>query len=188
MISMETFKTAQQDRGFALLLTLVVISIVLAIGLSMLHITIKQLSLSNVSRDSEIALHAARSGIECMQYYRYDSITLADMLDGGSAPNILCGGSSSISSGTDHSGTTYNYYYTYQIGTNLCVETSIYLLDATGVSSGSPDLTRSTNEGLSTLSCSPGNMCTTIFSRGFNRACTDRDSFLTVQRELTLQF
>lgn len=186
------------NSGFALLLTLVVISVVLAIGLSMLHITMKQLTLSNVSRDSEISLHAARSGIECMQYHRSDPTTLADMLNGGSAPALTCGGSNYMtiadggdyrrSPGTNHSGNTYNYYYTYQIGSDLCVETSIYLLDARGLAIGSSDITRNTDEGLDQLTCSAGVLCTTIFSRGFNRSCNERDSFLTVQRELTIQF
>lgn len=196
---MELVKNYKQ-QGFALLLTLVVTSVVLAIGLSMLHVTMKQLSLSNISRDSEIAIHAARSGIECMQYHRSTGSVLTDLLNGGEAPALECGGSSYLnisennendyrkSPGTSHSGNTYNYYYTYQIGSSLCVETSMYLLDARNLPQGSPNLTRSTEEGLTSLTCPAGALCTTIFSRGFNRACSERDSFLTVQRELTLQF
>ncbi len=55
---------AKVSAGFALLLTMIVVAVTLAVGLSLLNITLKQFTLSSTSRDSEIAFHAADSGLE----------------------------------------------------------------------------------------------------------------------------
>lgn len=180
------------ENGFALLLTLIVISVVLAIGLSMMHITMKQLSLSNIARDSEVAIHAARTGIECMQYHRGLAGMLDNLLgrDGSTAaPLLQCAGTSPL---TRESYTpapdVYNYKYSYNVGSSMCVETSMYLLDASARSATMNINITSRNEGLTSLRCTAGAVCTTIFSRGFNRSCNNLNSFLTVQRELTIRF
>ncbi|MCA9365959.1 hypothetical protein KC722_00045 [Candidatus Kaiserbacteria bacterium] len=184
---MMTSRNLTQD-GFALLLTLIVISVVLAVGLSLLHITMKQLTLSNVARDSEIAIHAARSGIECMQYQRQQPGNLSLLLDGGTPLGLKCFNRSATESEAYRDGNLYNYRYTYNLGADMCVETSLYLIDAQSETSDVTKDISTRNEGLLELTCTEGAVCTTIFSRGYNRRCDDRDSFLTVQRELTIQF
>ena len=184
------------QNGFVLLLTLVVVSIILAIGLSMLNITMKQLTLSNLARESEIALHAASSGIECMQFHRVDPRTRQILLNEDSDPDtteplLSCAGTTPINSSTNHdlnlttNGLLYNYLYDYDVDGDKCVETSMYLIDLRNETS---DVTRTVNEGLDEISCDGGSVCTTIFSRGFNRACADIDGPFTVQRELTIEF
>lgn len=178
------------QSGFALLLTLVVVSVVLAIGLSLLNITLKQFTLSSTARDSEIAFHAANTGLECMQFHRKVPSTRTDLLNGGSAPTLQCAGVNPTSKTTNHvtyssSRYVYNYQYKHTVG-NTCIETSMYLLDMSNSSSGLSNY--AVNEGLETLSCSAGLVCTTIFSRGYNRSCNDLNSIRVVQRELTIQF
>lgn len=181
-------KRTPHQNGFALLLTLIVVSVVLAIGLSLLNITLKQFTLSSTARDSEIAFHAANSGLECMQYYRG---TAADSYLAGGSVTATCGGISdapSRSSASAGGGTVRHFEYSFDgFGTDdQCVETSMYLLDMR--SSGTGVTNYSVNEGLEYLSCAAGVVCTTIFSRGYNRACDSLDSIRTVQRELTIQF
>lgn len=179
------------EQGFALLLTLIVVSVVLAIGLSLLSITLKQFTLSSTARDSEMAIHAANSGLECMQYHRGRPATRTDLLNGGAGPSLSCAGSSPIYSATDHyinagaNEYVYNYIYRYNLDATTCVETSMYLIDART----SPDeVTYEADEGLETLTCTNGVVCTTIFSRGFNRSCSSINSIRVVQRELTIQY
>lgn len=184
-------KLSSQQRGFALLLTIIVVSIVLAIGLSLLNITVKQFTLSATARDSEEAFHTANSGVECMQYHRSVDSTYADLVNGGSAPSLPCGGYSQVYSNADHdtlSGNRYiyNYIYQYDLNGNACIETSMYLLDTRSSASAINNYT--VNEGLETLSCGAGVVCTAIFSRGFNRGCSQLDSIRTVQREITIEF
>lgn len=194
---MNNKKINRQTDGFVLLLTLVIVSIVLAIGLSLLHITLKQLTLSNLARESEIALHAANTGIECIQYHRSIPYTRQLLLnednqpDDTSAPLLECADNNPILSATNHDfdlandELIYNYQYTHNVDSDKCVETSLYLLDA---SEGSNDVTHQALEGLDTIECEAGSICTVIFSRGFNRSCEDTDGLFTVQRELTIQY
>jgi hypothetical protein len=188
-------ETKTRERGLALLITLILVSVVLAIGLSLLNITLKQFTLSSTARDSEIAFHAANTGLECMQFYRaddaYKTILLNDDGDPDtSAPSLACAGASPSSSGTSHylnpadGQYVYNYTYQYTID-NTCVETSMYLMD---MRESDDELTRTVNEGLDTISCDAGVVCTTIFSRGYNRPCGNLSSIRIVQRELTIQF
>ena len=176
----------KQPSGFALLLTLVVISVILAVGLSLLHITLKQLTLSSVARESEIALHTANSGIECMRWHR--KRIASDFEDGGAAPVLWCvnaqeGGSTNHS--TQGRREIRNYRYRFETPGEKCLDTSLYILDATTATN---DINHNAQEGLDNISCQAGGMCTVIFSRGHNRPCDSLDSIFTVQRELTIQY
>lgn len=187
----------KNSEGFVLLLTLVVVSIVLAIGLSMLQITMKQLTLSNIARESEIAFHAASTGIECMQYYRGLPSTREVLLNededtsDASPPILPCGDLVALTSEANHDIDVgndeyiYNYQYRYQLPSGQCLETSMYLVDGRDASS---DITTTVSEGLEEISCETGSVCTTIFSRGYNRGCGDIGSIFTVQRELTIEY
>ncbi|MEX0917627.1 MAG: pilus assembly PilX N-terminal domain-containing protein [Candidatus Paceibacterota bacterium] len=191
---METeHRTAQE--GFALLITLIIVSVLLAVGLSLLNITLKQFTLSSTARESELAFHVANAGLECMQYHRTVPATRTILLneDGNpsaDAPTLSCTGRYQIYAASNHqnlsdSRVAYNYIYRYDIDGEQCIEASMHLLDARESGSG---ITRTVNEGFETISCPAGVLCTTIFSRGFNRGCSDLSSLRTVQREITIEF
>ena len=57
------------NKGYALILSIVVSSVVLSIGLSLLNIVQKELILSATGRDSQFAFYAADSGVECALYW-----------------------------------------------------------------------------------------------------------------------
>lgn len=60
--------TPQKEKGFALLFTVLVVSILLAISLSISNITLRELVLSSTTRDSHIAFYAADTAYECALY------------------------------------------------------------------------------------------------------------------------
>ena len=58
-----------RDRGFTVLFAVIVSTLVLALGLGIVAITMKEIKLSGAGRDSELAFYAADSGLECAEYF-----------------------------------------------------------------------------------------------------------------------
>ncbi len=66
------FGVSAQRRGFTLFYSVLVSSLLLAIGMAIFNITFKELVLSSGSRESTNAFYAADSGIECAFYWDLD--------------------------------------------------------------------------------------------------------------------
>ena len=64
-----TIQKVSQRRGFALMIAALVASIVLALGASIYDVSIKQLTLSSLSRESQFAFYAADTAAECALYW-----------------------------------------------------------------------------------------------------------------------
>ena len=184
------------NQGFALLLTLVVISVVLAIGLSLLNITVKQFTLSATTRDSELAFHAANTGAECMQ-----EAALSIDVVGVGAPNPLaveCAGvARSITRDTPSPrvfqysavGATNGISWSADSRTannTVCTEVDFFILDASSFNT-TFDF-RANGYGIDAQTCDDGRVCSYIFARGYNRPCDQLTGLRVVQRELTLSF
>lgn len=183
----------KQHTGFALLLTLIVVSIVLAVGLSLLDITIKQLSLSGTGRDSEAAFHAASAGLECAQYWRGQADS--EFRGGtGNAPLLdpcLPNQDPADGSGAYDEPTAdvhhFEYEFTWGAENDRCTEIEVYVYDASSVSADltydipNYDLPGSTDP--ETCVYTAGTVCTIAFSRGYNRACSNISSIGVIQRE-----
>ena len=58
-----------KQKGFAMLFAVLVSSVLLAVGLSIFNLTVKELSLSASGRESQFAFFAADSGAECALYW-----------------------------------------------------------------------------------------------------------------------
>lgn len=58
-----------RSGGFTLLLSVLIASLLLSIGLSIFNIALKELILSSSGRDSQFAFYAADSGTECALYW-----------------------------------------------------------------------------------------------------------------------
>ena len=204
------------SRGFALLLTILVLSVVLGISLTMLSLSIKQVQLTVDTRDSEIAFHAASAGLECMRYWRRNSATVSDFELANSGISINCFNTGSTApnsylnlvtgtlpsgaslSGGSGSAARYNYRLSWGSGNQArCSEMSMIVmnvnLDAddemllTGVSLLIPGYTGLADE----KTCDPGGFCTIVSSRGYSRACpTGGNPFPigTVQRDILVEF
>lgn len=79
----------KKQKGFALLYTVVIISLILTIAISISNTTYKQGILSSLAKDSQIAFYQADAGVECGLYY---DIVLLEF-DAGARPDVLdCGG------------------------------------------------------------------------------------------------
>jgi hypothetical protein len=65
-------KEAQKPKGFTLLFSILVSTLVLAVGASVVSIALRQLVISGTGRDSQYAFYAANTGVECALYW--DSI------------------------------------------------------------------------------------------------------------------
>jgi len=183
-----------QNRGFALLLALIISSVVLAIGVSILQISVNQLNLSTTARESEFAFQAAHAGIDCSWYWRVHEADLFTSL-GGQLPSVVCFGETSIASpaketlysGSD--GHINHFMYTFEWGDPLrCTASDIYVMNAEN-----DDLTLNfDNTGVGedgVKECNEGDVCTVIVSRGYNRGCDDLSgNIFTVQREIVAEF
>ncbi len=195
-------KKPKQESGFALLMTLIVVSVVLSVGMSMLELSIKQVRLSTNAKDSELAFHSANAGVECARYWRrYASSTME--IGGSISP--ACFGSSAnpnsvvdiTSSNTTLDGNAYKYSYsfTWGAGPSSCtqIDTIVALADIGGAGMdihglqallpGYPDS--------AVKNCEAGARCTIVSVRGYNKACNivaGSDNFGIVQREVLLEY
>lgn len=191
-------KPRSRKEGFALLITLVVVSVVLAIGLSLLFVTTRQYLLAVTANESEKAFQSAQIGLECLRYHRAQPATLAKFLRDDTSdptPALECAGV--VSQVVDSSGDPeiidggnywlYNYRYSFEFNGDQCAEPSIYVADFRDY--GGPEINLAiSGEGLETIRCTAGNICTAIFARGFNRPCDDLDAIYSIQREVTIQY
>jgi len=169
-----------KKSGFALLVSLIVVSAVLSVGLVILDLTIKQVALAVTTKESEIAFHAANAGMECARYWRRQLGT--DIEAGANIElSLSCFGSSVNSySSTDNWITgavshTYRYDFTWGPANDRCTRVDMISL----VPSGVLDITitspvmRSLLPGYpdQDLVCAAGSQCTVISLRGYNRGC-----------------
>jgi hypothetical protein len=79
-------------KGFAMLFTVLIMSLILTIAVGISNITFKQTILSGLAKDSQIAFYQADRGIECGMYY---DITVNAFPKGTVTPQnqITCGNS-----------------------------------------------------------------------------------------------
>lgn len=182
--------------GFALLITLVVVSVILAIGLSLLFVTTRQYLLAVTANESEKAFQAAQIGLECMRYHRAQTATRAQFLreSGDPVAPLVCAGVGpntppGVTATTlyNNSGRLlYNYRYEYTIDSAQCVQPSLYVADLRGATT---NLSYNvTGEGLGVIECTAGTICTVVFARGYNRPCDQLNSIFTIQREITIEY
>lgn len=122
MIPPRTSRRAQ--RGFTLLLAAIVSSIVLILGSAIYQIAMKQLELSALGRDSQLAFYAADTGAECALYWdvRFDYFATsapATVI----APDPRCSGQTLSVTGRS---ATYPYtaVFTYEPG-GLCTDVAV---------------------------------------------------------------
>lgn len=60
---------ANKQKGFTLLLSLLVISIILSVGFGVFDIMTKELKISGIGRESQIAFYATDAGVECAYFW-----------------------------------------------------------------------------------------------------------------------
>lgn len=60
---------SKTNRGFALVFTVLIVSLILALTMTIADISYRQSVLSNLARDSQAAFYQADAGLECGLYY-----------------------------------------------------------------------------------------------------------------------
>src|SRR3989344_4377062 len=83
--------------GFTILLSVLVVSIVLSAGLGIFGVMTRELKLSGIGRESQLAFYAADAGIECFFYWEIKHPGLADSAFGyynSNPPTVSCAGNS----------------------------------------------------------------------------------------------
>lgn len=194
----------KKQGGFALLISLIVVGVVISVGLTVLELSITQVRLSDNAKQSELAFHAANAGVECGRFWRRTASTT--MLAGGSLSNVECFDEVNptvtqvpLGSGSDdgeiEDGTAYRYDYSFSWGAQpRCTEITTIIIQADPAQSGA------TLHGVATAvpgfpvaasadaECGVGEQCTIMAVRGYNQSCGNIGNFGTTQREVLLQF
>lgn len=199
------FQPQTQSAGFAMLLAIIVVGVVLTVGLSILDLSIKQVRLSTNSKQSEEAFHAANAGMECARYVRRVN---ADDMEAGQDIVPACFGVTAPTESPDvvpDSGPdpktvgdveAFQYDYEFEWGDtgSRCtrVSTVVIVADAAGSGGMVTDM-RLLLQGYPTsapddVTCDAGSRCSLISVQGFNRPCSNTTGFGVVQREVLLQF
>lgn len=154
------------QAGFTLLLAALVSSIVLALGAAIYQLAVKELILSSLGRDSQLAFYAADTGAECALYWdiRYDYFATSAPATVVS-PNPRCAGESFTTTGRSSS---YPYTMSFQI------EPAGYCTDIT--------VTKEIDGGT-------GNLTTIIHADGYSASCTNyTTSARSLQRSVELHY
>lgn len=198
------FLKQNKNKGFALLLSIIIASVVLAIGVSILKISVSQLQLSSTGRESEISFQASQSISECFIHARYsrqnEYVARPGSVNPGgklNAPPLNCMGSAAseayaevVENESDLHIVKYHYVYQWGDDPEICSAGDMYVMvpvegdqvfTFTGTSVG--------EDGDGEKSCEQGAVCTMLITQGYNRPCNQlQSSIFTVQRELTTEF
>jgi Tfp pilus assembly protein PilX len=194
-------KSLNKQAGFALLMSLIVIGVLITIGLTVLELTISQVRLSTNARASEVAFNAANAGLECARLMRRN---FSDEMETGAAITPSCFGgtlssntNSEVTSGVTGDGEVFRYDYAFTWGeaSDRCTAVRTLVASSTSGLSGTVT-TAAVVRGIiagypltaGDWNCAAGERCTLMSVQGYNEPCATRDSFGTVQREVLLQF
>ncbi len=180
--------------GFALLMSLIVVSVVISVGLTLVDLTIKQLRLSSVSRDSEAAFHAANAGVECARYLRVAS---SNAFETAGNVTVNCFGTANQSVSPTSLGTAmskYEFDVSWTVGSSQrCSTLTVITMSPSVLSSGvtlNNVPTHIPGYPFQTKSCPAGGRCTIISAQGYNQLCStalSTGAYGVIQREVLLE-
>jgi Tfp pilus assembly protein PilX len=162
------------SRGFTLILASLIASIVLALGVSIFEIALKQVNLSSIGRESQFAFYSADTGAECALYWDLRSDihpnTFATSSPPNSAANVIC---SQITAAITTSATNNSVTSVFQFEPDgKCAQVSVKKCSSNGV-------------------CDTNNpeVRTIVHSDGFNTSCTALStSPRALQRSVELRY
>ena len=206
-----TSKQKPNNQGFALLISLIVVGVVISVGLSILDLSITQVRLSDNAKQSELAFQAASAGVECGRYWR--RVESERMLNGvilraPSEDQVSCFGvdlyddpdnGTMVIRTLDGAGETsgdgvahfYQYSFDWSGSESRCSNITTIVMDAdVGPSNLTVNNMQNYIAGFPTQTgaCPGGSQCTILSVKGYNKGCADIDSFGTTEREVLIQF
>ena len=98
-----------------MLFSVLISSLLVAIGLSIFSLTLKELTISTSARESQVAFYAANSGMDCAIYWNFQNAFINDTV-----PSVQCGESFGSASA---SGDVYKFKFDITSDPNgPCVE------------------------------------------------------------------
>ena len=154
-------KTSKQ-KGFTLLLSLLVISIILSVSFGVFDVMTKELKLSGIGRESQISFYAADAGIECAYFWdiKHPDFT-ESVFEKTAGVNISCGGGEGIKTLYDEG----IHSFSFDMGksndkTQKCAEVSVTKVIGKEYTCDSDKTCKDTT--------------TTIKSRGYNYSCESK--------------
>lgn len=194
-----------KQGGFALLITLMVVSVVVAVTLAVVELSMKQLELSVNSVDSELAFQAANAGLECARYWRRDQSTEFEVgddvtFDCFDANDTVSPSPFSITQTGD--GDVYLYKAELSWGVapyERCSQMDIISMVVPATST-SPGVVIGSGTGANSLkkvlagyptdskTCEPGGQCTIASVVGYSSSCASKNEPGTQRREILLEF
>lgn len=181
-------KHHSSERGIALLITLLIMTVLLGVSASMLNITLKQFQFASIGLASEMAFQAANAGMECALMHDYEgyppTLSSPGKFDIGQASaNIVCMTVSNTPAVSNTGAYDVRRDYEFTWGNpSVCSRVSIYkFFDPVN----SVDMTSALRR---TGSCAAGVSCTVIQARGYNVACVSISTPRTIERELTQRY
>jgi hypothetical protein len=181
-------KHSINERGIALLMTLLIMSVLLTVSASLLNITLKQYQFSSIGLASEMSFQAANAGLECMLYHDYVNYPPTPgnpgKFDiGQNKPAIACmGANDSIGgAGAIASGVAQNFRFNWG-SPAICSDVTIYKFFDNVTP---PDMSTALRRP---GTCAIGVTCTVIQSRGYNTACASIATPRVIEREITQRY
>jgi Tfp pilus assembly protein PilX len=81
---------SSNKKAFTVLFAVIVSSLILALGLGIVAITMKEVKLSGAGRDSQVAFYAADSGLECAEYFDITQSAFATSTSDEPVNPIVC--------------------------------------------------------------------------------------------------
>ncbi len=188
-----------QPGGFALLITLVTLTVVVSVTLAIVELSMKQLALSVSSTDSELAFQAANAGMECARFVRNDA-DFHDEFEAGLEVQFDCMADSQSRAPEDLTPSAGNgivrVYSEIEFNWGEGVQarcSKIDMLTMIADDTGNDleyDLVRDYIPGYptATKTCTLGGRCTIVSVTGYSAACAEKNVEGTLKRELLLEF
>ena len=193
----------KQQSGFALLITILVLSVIVAVTLAIVELSLKQLKLSVDSTDSEIAFHAANAGLECARYTRRFK---SDDFESGVPVTIDCFKTPPVNvtkqsslgfmvTGVPDNGSVTRYKHDIDWGTGFgqrCTSIDIISIVADNeITIGGP-LSQSLKSRIAgyeadTKICTAGERCTIMSVIGYSSVCSATSNLGVLKREILLE-
>lgn len=191
----------EKQAGFALLISLVVVGVVISVGLSILDLSIKQVRLSSNAKESELAFHAANAGMECARYWRREE---SDRIENGQTISPTCFGAAPVTNtvnpvpGANITGDGDVFQYEYEFTWGGGAEQRCTSINMVVASTSALGVGVTTTNMISLIPgyppvtsdkyCNPGSRCSTISVRGYNLQCANKNGFGVAQREVLIEF
>ena len=166
------YEHQQQERsflrngGFTLLFSVLASSLLLAVGLAIFNVALKEAILSSAAKDSQLAFYAADTGVECALYWDLQASPPGSAFDPTAVGSSITCGSRTISTGSQTVPTDPSQ--PSQIGG---AGTSIFFLDFSPSADSCAIVTvDKANPPLTTVESRGFNMCQTGSTRRVERA------------------